>query len=85
VTVDVSGNGTMTGSGTSGCTFSGTAAPRISGNIFATKTTFNGPPCLFGRQTLDGVLYYDETINRAYGMAMTDARDGGFMFVAPRQ
>lgn len=85
VTATVTADGKMTGSGTSGCSFSGTAAPRISGNIFATKLTFNGPPCILGNQTTDGVLYFDETIGRAYGAGLNGSRTGGLLYIAQRQ
>ena len=56
INVNVSGTGTFTAVGTSGCSFSGTATPRASGkNVFNTTMTFGPAPCALPNQTASGI------------------------------
>ena len=61
-----------------GCTFSGTATPRATVNIFDVTVRFNGGVCLFGTATLRGVAHYGEGV--LFGMAPNGSRTDGFLF-----
>lgn len=82
-TVTISNTGAISGAGASGCTFTGTAAPRTSGNVFNMSITFGGAPCFFAGQTLTGIAYYDPdpTDKRLYAAAPNATRTDGVLFV----
>lgn len=80
-TVTVASNGTLSGTGASGCTVSGTAAPRARGNVFNISLTFGGAPCLFANQTLSGIAYFNATAKRLYAATPNAARTDGVLFV----
>ena len=82
-TVTVSDTGAISGVGEGGCTFTGTAAPRASGNVFNMSITFGGAPCFFAGQTLTGIAYYDPdpTDKRLYAAAPNATRTDGVLFV----
>lgn len=56
ITLNIAANGTLTGTGTTGCNFSGTATPRSSGkNVFNIALTFGASPCSLPGQTASGI------------------------------
>jgi hypothetical protein len=84
VTLTISSSGTITGSGASGCTFSGTVAPRSKGNVYNASITFGGSPCLFANTTVTGGAYYDAVAKRLYAVGLKAARDNGVIFVGTK-
>lgn len=79
-TVTVASNGLFTGVEASGCTFTGTATPRVRGNIFDQSITFGGAPCLFAGSTLVGIAYFDVPNRRLYAVAPTSNRADAVIF-----
>jgi hypothetical protein len=85
----VSTAGAVTGSTSSGCTFTGTVKPRASGkNVFDVNATFGAAPCVMPRQAVHGIAFIEKlnstarelvvTVvdsNRSYGAVMFGARD----------
>lgn len=56
ITLNVTAGGVVTATTVSGCTFSGTAAPRASGkNVFDINVTFGAAPCVLAGQTASGI------------------------------
>lgn len=56
VSVTITAAGAVSGRGTSGCVFTGTATPHGSKNVYDATLTFGGAPCLSPNRTLTGVL-----------------------------
>jgi hypothetical protein len=79
-TVSVTTGGAISGVGTSGCRFTGTAAPRTDAPVFDVTVTFAGAPCLNGTSTTVGVAFLDVTTNRLYAAAVNSGRSNGFLF-----
>jgi len=60
--VSVSSAGTVTGTSSMGCQFSGNVVPRASGkNVFNATVTFGASPCALAGQTATGVAVYSAT------------------------
>jgi hypothetical protein len=56
IAMTISPTGSFTGTGTSGCIFSGTLTPRASGkNVFNFAATFGAAPCALPGQTFSGI------------------------------
>jgi len=56
LTMDIGSSGSVTGTYTSGCSFTGTLTPRSSGkNVFNTAISFGPTPCPQPNQTLTGI------------------------------
>ena len=79
-TVIMAANGTLAGADANGCTFTGTATPRIRGNVFDGSITFGAAPCLFAGTTLNGIAYVDVPNNRLYIATPTGTRADGVLF-----
>ena len=79
-TVTVASNGVFTGVEADGCTFTGTASPRVRGNIFDQSVTFGGAPCEFAGSTLVGIAYLDVPNRRLYGAAPASNRTNAVIF-----
>lgn len=79
-TVTVASNGVFTGVEADGCTFTGTASPRVRGNIFDQSVTFGGLPCEFAGSTLVGIAYLDVPNRRLYGAAPASDRTNAVIF-----
>ncbi|KQR78764.1 hypothetical protein ASG35_10265 [Burkholderia sp. Leaf177] len=56
VSVTITANGAVSGRGTSGCIFTGTATPHGTKNVYDATVTFGAAPCLTPNKTLTGVL-----------------------------
>jgi hypothetical protein len=82
--VTVVSNGTFTGIEASGCSFTGTATPRVHGNIFDQRITFGGAPCLFAGSTLVGIAYFDIPNRRLYAAAPASNRTDGAIFLGTK-
>ena len=76
----VSGAGAISGSGVSGCTFTGSATPRATGNVYNLSLTFGGAPCANGTDTVTGVAFFDATSNELVGIALNSARTNGIIY-----
>ncbi len=79
--VTVSTSGALSGVGTSGCTVTGSVAPRARGNAFNVTITFGGAPCFFANQSLSGIAYFDSATKRLYSATPNAARTDGILFV----
>lgn len=82
--ITISAGGSITGSGASGCSVSGSVAPRARGNAFNVSLTFGGAPCLFANQTLTGIAYFDATTRVVYAAAPNANRTDGVLFVGTK-
>ena len=80
-TVTVSASGQVSGTSASGCRFSGSAQPHASGNVYDLSLTFGGGVCTYGTATVHGIVYYDAPSGSLLSAAVTDKRDGGFIFL----
>lgn len=83
-TLTVMSTGVISGIGSSGCRFSGSATPRAKGNVYDTSITFDSAPCLLPGSTLTGVAYFEASTNRIYAIGMTSGRDAGFIYAGSR-
>jgi len=80
-TVMVASGGAITGTSAGGCSFTGTATPRASGNVYDIMVTFGGGVCDNGTNTVTGVAYYVAAQNELIGTALNGGRSNGFIFV----
>lgn len=79
--VTVSASGAISGAGASGCTVTGTAAPRSRGNVFNISLTFGGAPCFFANQTLSGIAHFDSAAKALFAAAPNATRTDGILFL----
>lgn len=82
--VVVSSNGAVSGQGASGCTFTGSAAPRESGNVYDLSITFGGGVCQNGGATVNGVAIYDPEFQQITSAALNSPRSDGFIFIGEK-
>ncbi|MGI9302241.1 MAG: hypothetical protein ACR2RB_05970 [Gammaproteobacteria bacterium] len=82
--VTVASNGSFTGSGASGCTFTGTAIPRSSGNIFNISISFAAAPCVLPNTTVSGVAFFDEASGDLIATAPNSSRTDGVLFIGTK-
>ena len=82
--VTVSPTGAVLGVGASGCTMTGSVAPRASGNIYNISITFGGAPCYFENQTMTGIGYYDPNTKQLWAAALNATRTESIMFVGDK-
>ncbi len=83
VTVTLSTN-SISGFSASGCTFTGSFAPRSSGNVYDVSVTFAGGVCSNGTDTVNGVAFFDAGTNTLYSAALNTTRTNGFIFVGTK-
>jgi hypothetical protein len=83
-TVTVASTGVFTGVAADGCSFTGTATPRVRGNIFDVSITFGGAPCSSAGSTLVGIAYFDVPNNRLYAAAPTGDRTDALIFLGTK-
>jgi len=82
--VVINGTGTISGSGTSGCTVSGTVTPRAHGNVFNVSLTFGAAPCILANQTSTGAAYFDAATKRLLVATPNAARTDAVLFVGTK-
>ena len=85
--INVGANGALTGAGSSGCTFSGSIAPRPGGTaVYGVSVTFNGGVCLLGTQTIDGIGAVGNTTQGPvlYAAALNGTRSAGLVLISGR-
>jgi hypothetical protein len=80
-TIVVSSLGVVAGTGTGGCQFLGTAAPRTRGNLYDLSVVFGGGSCPNGTSTVTGIGYFDSSAKRLYVAALNKSRNNGLIFV----
>jgi hypothetical protein len=80
----ISPTGILSGSGSSGCSVSGSVLPSTSGNTYNMTLTFGGPPCLFENQTLSGVSYYNTPESWLTGAVINATRTDGVLFTGQK-
>lgn len=85
LTLNLASTGALTGSGTSGCSFSGTVSPRSKGNVYDVSAKFNGSPCAAGYGSVSGIIYYDAASKRLYSAMLDSGRSSGFIFLGTKQ
>ena len=73
--------GIVVGTGTGGCQFLGTVAPRAKGNLYDLQVAFGGGSCSSGTTSVTGVGYFDSSAKRFYAAALNDSRNSGLIFV----
>lgn len=86
-TINVGASGAFTGAGSSGCTFSGSIAPRPSGKaVYNVSVTFNGGVCLLGTQTITGIAVVagSGASQALYAAALNSTRSSGFVLISTR-
>lgn len=81
VVFTISSAGAISGSGSSGCTFTGTIAPRTDGNVYDISIKFNGGVCVNGTGTVTGIAVYDAVNERLTAAALNSDRDDGAIFI----
>jgi hypothetical protein len=84
ITLTIASNGSVTGSGQGGCTFSGTTAPHVRGNVYNFAITFGTTGCFFAGQTFTGHAYYDAALKALYAAAPNAGRTDGVLFIGPK-
>lgn len=80
----INGSGNFTGSGGSGCTFSGTVTPRTDGNVFNLSVRFNGGVCVNGTATLNGIAVYDDVEQAIIGVVLNGSRSDGVILIGAK-
>jgi hypothetical protein len=83
-TVTIQSSGSLSGTGSSGCNFTGTATPRAHGNVFNVSISFGAAPCLFANQTLSGIAFFDANAKRLYTATPNETRTDGALFVGTK-
>ncbi len=73
--IRITGTGAIIGSNASGCTYTGTAAPRAEGNAYNTSITYGGGACFNGTQTVTGLSYLQDGVLNV--MALNPDRTNG--------
>lgn len=84
VTVTLSSPGSITGTGASGCFFTGSFAPRSSGNVYDVSVTFAGGVCSNGTSTVTGVAFFDAGTKTLYSAALNSTRTNGFIYLGTK-
>lgn len=84
--IAITSSGTVTMPAVSGCSASGTVAPRASGkNIFDMTVTFNGSTCALGNGAVaKGVAFYDSTSRTLVGLALNGPKTDGFVYLGQK-
>lgn len=84
VTATLSAAGSISGSSLSGCAFTGSFAPRTSGNAYDVSVTFTGGVCSNGTNTVTGVAFFDAATKKLYSAALNSTRTNGFVFIGTK-
>lgn len=78
------GVGIVTGTGASGCTYTGTVSPLFKGNGYNLQILSGGSPCLLANAQFTGLVYLDTSKNFLYSFAPNTARTDGLIFTGSR-
>lgn len=80
----ISSSGSVSGSYSSGCTFSGSATPRARGNAYDVTVTFSSASCMFPGQTFSGLAYFDPAKHSLFTALTDPARAAGMLLLATK-
>ena len=80
----IASDGTLSGSGSSGCTFTGSATPRTKGNAYVVSLAFGAAPCVFAGQTFTAIGYFDAAKKALYAAAPDSARTSAVFFLGTK-
>lgn len=81
-TVTLSSPNLIAGSDANGCDFTGSFAPRSSGNVYDVSVTPAGGVC--GTETVNGVAFFDAGTRTLYIAALNSTRTNGFIFLGTK-
>lgn len=81
----VSATGAVSGTGATGCRFTGTVAPRGAVAVYDLSLSFLGGICEQGTATINGIAYLDAGGKRLYAAALDSTRSNGAVFVGEKQ
>ncbi|WP_420224745.1 hypothetical protein [Pigmentiphaga litoralis] len=79
ISVNILATGAFSGQGPSGCTFTGTASPKASGNAYDVLLNFGATACVYPSQQVRGVAVVRN--NQLVVMVTTADRNGGLIFL----
>lgn len=82
--LNVTAAGGISGSGASGCRFTGTVTPRGTVAVYNLTLSFLGGLCEQGTSSLTGVAYLDPDTRQLFGAALNSARSDGALFVGQK-
>lgn len=80
----VSTTGAISGTGASGCRFTGSVSPRGAVAAYDLSLSFLGGVCEQGTATITGVAYMDPTSNRLLAAALDSTRSNGAVFIGQK-
>jgi hypothetical protein len=78
------GVGVVSGTGASGCAYTGTVSPLFRGNGYNLVLTSGPYPCLLTGTTFSGLVYLDTTHNLLYSFSPNGTRTDGLIFTGTR-
>jgi hypothetical protein len=78
------GVGIVTGTGTGGCTYTGTVSPLYKGNGYSMSVTAGGSPCHLPGTQFTGLVYFRQSSGYLYSFAPNPARNDGLIFSGSR-
>lgn len=81
----VSATGAVSGTGATGCRFTGSVTPRGAVAVYDLSLSFLGGICEQGTATINGVAYLDADGKRLYAAALDASRSNGAVFVGVKQ
>jgi hypothetical protein len=85
ITFAVDGNGTISGKGASGCTFSGTIQKGSSGRPYAVTVTYGGFPCRLPGAAASGISYFDPTSNTLFAIGSIPGQNTEMVAIGTKQ
>ncbi|RYF55297.1 MAG: hypothetical protein EOO27_21465 [Comamonadaceae bacterium] len=84
VTFTVSSTGTLSGTGASGCSFTGSVTPKTGVGAYKVTVTYRGGVCVAGTSTQTGAAYFDTPTSRLFAAGLNTSRSDGFLFVGDK-
>ncbi len=78
------GVGIVSGTGASGCTYTGTVSPLFKGNGYTLELISGGSPCLMPTMQFSGLVYLNTTTGNLYSFLPNAARTDGLIFTGQR-
>ncbi|MCG5261093.1 hypothetical protein [Cupriavidus gilardii] len=78
-------NGAISGTGASGCKFTGVASPRRRGNLYDITVVYGPSPCATPARRLSGIAYYHAQDRTLFVTGMNGDRSEGVVFRGMRQ
>lgn len=81
----ISNTGVVSGTGQSGCNYSGTAVAVPDAPYYSINLVFSGSPCYLARQEVKGVAYYDLANKTLYAVAETSSRQNAVLYLGVKR